>query len=308
MPLISVVIPCFNVADTVAETIASAQAQTIRDFEIVAVDNNSTDATVSILNNIAGDDSRLRIVQQPVQGLSAARNAGIAAARGRFIALLDADDLWDWDYLASHLENLSDRDNAISYSQVRLIDSEGRRTGLITRPKTFGLGATDFLRSNPCTSMSFVVVPRRVFAQVGMFNESFRRAEDQEWFFRAALAGCEFRGIDRDLASYRTSPGALSSDLDKMLCAHDQLLDVAETLAPDLLAKERRLAHAAMLRYCARRTLDHKKGVKAARGYTLRMLRVAPDLLLREPMQTLKAMIAVLAPGVLAWRVQNAVK
>ncbi len=294
-PLFSVVIPCFNVAATVGETIASVAAQTCQDFEIVAVDNNSTDRTAEVLAAIARTEPRLRIVPQPVQGLSAARNAGIRAARGGYIAFLDADDLFDRDYLEAHGANLESAEADVSYARIRLIDPAGHPTGQVTLPQLTGLTAADLLRSNPCTSM--VVAKREVFERVGDFNQSMRRVEDQEWLFRVLVAGFELSGIDRALASYRITPGGLSANLDAMLAAHDQMLDSAASIAPALVARQRRLAHASMLRYCARRAMDHAKGDKTARTYLLRMLRVAPDLLLREPLPTLKTVANVFVPG-----------
>lgn len=293
-PLFSVVIPCFNVATTVRETVASVAAQTIGDFEIIAVDNNSTDTTAQVLAQLAKAEPRLRVVTETVQGLSAARNGGIRAANGRHIALLDADDLFDPDYLAAHAANLADETVAISYSRIRLVDPAGRPTGQITQPRLRGLTPVDLLLSNPCTSM--IVVRREVFERAGCFDESLRRVEDQEWLFRAAANGFELRGIDAALASYRITPGGLSNNIDAMLTAHGQMLTAAARVAPALVARHRRLSHAAMLRYCARRAMDHCSGAGTARTYLWRMFSAAPDLILREPSATIKTIAAVLVP------------
>jgi glycosyltransferase involved in cell wall biosynthesis len=152
-PLVSIIIPCFNTASTVAETVASVTAQSMRDFEIIAVDNNCTDTTVQVLTHLAKREPRLRITQEPVQGLSAARNGGIRAANGKFIALLDADDLWDVDYLERHIANLADQEVGISYARVRMIDMAGRPTGQITNPQLRDLTPTDLLRSKSMHSI-----------------------------------------------------------------------------------------------------------------------------------------------------------
>jgi glycosyltransferase involved in cell wall biosynthesis len=294
-PRFSVVIPCYNVAATIAETIASVSAQSAPDLEIVAVDNNSTDATASVLARLAEGETRLRIVRETTQGLSAARNCGIRTAKGRFIAFLDGDDLFDPDYLKAHGSNLDgDGDAGVSYSRIRLVDVAGRPTGSVTRPPMTGLTAAALLRANPCTSM--VVVRREVIDRVGGFDEGLRRVEDQEWLFRVAHAGVGLRGIDRVLASYRIMPGGLSHDIPAMLAAHAQMLERAARLDPDLVAREGRLSRAGMLRYCARRTIDFGASAEAARGYLWRMFLAAPDLLLREPLPTLKVAAAVLTP------------
>lgn len=298
-PRVSVVIPCFNTAATVSETIASVSAQSISDFEIIAVDNNCTDNTADILAELAKQEPRLRIIREPVQGLSAARNGGIRAACGQFIALLDADDLWDPDYLEQHLVNLSDPEVGVSYSPVRMIDMAGRPTGHTTNPQLSGLTSTDLLRSNPCTAL--IVVRVEVFRTVGLFDRRLRAVEDQEWLFRAAHSGTKLAGIDKVLASYRITPGGLSADLDSMQQNHERLLEAAARIAPNLLAKNRRLARAAMLRYCARRAMEHSKGNGIARKYLWQMILAAPELLLHEPLTTTKTAARVMLPGVQSW-------
>ena len=300
LPLVSVVVPCYNVSETVSETIASITAQTMRDFEIIAVDNNCTDNTVDILSTLAADEPRLRIVKQTVQGLSAARNCGIRAARGQYIAFVDADDLWDRDYLETHTANFADERVGISYSPVRMIDAAGRPTGQVTKPKLQGLTATDLLRSNPCTAL--IVVRAALFHEVGLFDEELRSVEDQEWLFRAAWGGAIFAGVDRVLASYRISPGGLSANLDAMLENHELLLRVARRIAPGLVASNGRLARAAMLRYCARRAVEHGKGASVGLNYLARMIVAAPEILLFEPMSTGKAAGSVVL-GAIAARV-----
>lgn len=272
-PQLSVVIPCFNVAKTVSETIVSVTAQTMGDFEIIAIDNNCTDNTVDVLSQLAVAEPRLRIIKETVQGLSAARNGGICAARGEFIALLDVDDLWDADYLEKHLTNFADEQVGISYARVRMIDMESWPTGQVIKPQFSGLTATDLLRSIPCTAL--FVVRAQVFEDVGLFDENLRSIEDQEWLFRAACRGVTLSGIDQVVASYRITPGGLSADLDVMLKSHGRLLEAAARIVPDLLPGNRRLARAAM-------------------QYLMAMLKAAPELSLRQLLPTVKVIARVL--------------
>lgn len=96
MPVVSVLIPAFNAAAFISDTLASAQRQTLSDIEIIVVDDASTDATVSLVEAVAASDARLRLLRRTRNGgPSAARNAGIAMARGDWIAPLDSDDLYE---------------------------------------------------------------------------------------------------------------------------------------------------------------------------------------------------------------------
>ncbi len=96
-PSVSVVMPCFNAARHLCASVTSALAQSFADFELIVVDDGSTDDTPAILASV--DDPRVRVHTQPNRGVCAARNAGLALARGQFVAFLDADDTWDADCL-----------------------------------------------------------------------------------------------------------------------------------------------------------------------------------------------------------------
>jgi glycosyltransferase involved in cell wall biosynthesis len=93
-PTVSVITPAFNAAPYVRETLDSVLAQTFTDFEVIVVDDGSTDETAAIVDWYAQRDPRVRVVRQANRGIAAARNTAIAHARGRFLALLDSDDLW----------------------------------------------------------------------------------------------------------------------------------------------------------------------------------------------------------------------
>ncbi|MBO0725797.1 MAG: glycosyltransferase family 2 protein, partial [Blastocatellia bacterium] len=97
MPSVSVIMPTFNRADTISRAIRSVQAQTFDDWELIVVDDGSTDNTVAM---IEGCDARLKLIRQENQGTAGARNAGLRASAGRYIAFLDSDDEWLPHHLA----------------------------------------------------------------------------------------------------------------------------------------------------------------------------------------------------------------
>jgi glycosyltransferase involved in cell wall biosynthesis len=118
-PLVSVIIPAYNAARFLPETLASAQAQTYPNLEIIVVDDGSTDHTPDHVMHVAETDRRIRLIRQPNAGAAAARNRGIEEARGEYLAPLDADDLWDPRFLAIMVDALRTRsktDAAVAYS------------------------------------------------------------------------------------------------------------------------------------------------------------------------------------------------
>jgi hypothetical protein len=124
-PVVSVIIPAWNAAATLAETVRSAAAQSHSTIEILIVDDGSTDATRSIAEGLAAADPRIRVLAQPNAGVAAARNAGLAQARGAWAAWLDADDLWHPAKLARQLAAAAaaPRPPAFIYTGYRMIDA-----------------------------------------------------------------------------------------------------------------------------------------------------------------------------------------
>jgi glycosyltransferase involved in cell wall biosynthesis len=104
---VSVVIPAYNAARLIVDTIRSVQAQSMADIEIIVVNDGSTDATLEVVRGFADRDPRIRIVSQENGGLAAARNAGLREARGNCVAFLDSDDIWHPDFLSEMYQALA---------------------------------------------------------------------------------------------------------------------------------------------------------------------------------------------------------
>ena len=122
-PLVSVIVPLYNKVGTVAETITRALAQSFTLFEIIVVDDGSTDGSAAVVAGIA--DPRLTLILQDNGGVSAARNRGIMAAQADWIALLDADDHWDPDHLERHWQAVQGKNAEAAFSNVRLESRPG---------------------------------------------------------------------------------------------------------------------------------------------------------------------------------------
>ncbi len=123
--LVSIITPCYNGEKYVAQTIRSVIAQTYENWELLVVDDGSVDSSAQIIRDFAATDSRISLLQQENAGSAAARNAGIRTARGRFLALLDADDLWDPDFLEKQLAFMAKNGAVCVCCSYRCIDEAG---------------------------------------------------------------------------------------------------------------------------------------------------------------------------------------
>lgn len=211
VPRVSVITPVWNAAATLAATIASVQAQTVTDWEMLIVDDGSTDGSGQRAAEVAAADPRLRLLSGPHRGAAAARNAGIAAARGRFIAFLDADDLWYPDKLATQLPVL-EAGAPLVFSAYRRVDATGRPLG----PVGLGPGAAPVrlsyaqaLKGNAIGCLT-AVYDTAHFGKVFM-PDLARRQDYGLWLILLARGG-EAVGLPQVLADYRVRPGSLSAN------------------------------------------------------------------------------------------------
>lgn len=214
-PLVSIVIPTYNAAATLLETMMSAGAQTLQQIEIIVVDDGSTDSSATIASDYCARDPRARLIRQRNGGPGAARNTGIAASRGTFVAPLDADDIWHRDKLVRQLA--ATRSGAgFVYSWSRDIDIGGVvwRDG----PQPLHTGAT-FLRmlaDNFVGNGSALLVRREAALAVGGYDAALRTRTGQgceDILFQLQLARRFPAAVAPGfLIGYRSRPDAMSSD------------------------------------------------------------------------------------------------
>ena len=120
--LVSIITPCYNGARYISETIESVLAQDYMNWEMLVIDDGSVDESAQIVEAYAMRDSRIRLIRQPNGGSAKARNHGIREARGRYIALLDADDLWEHDFLSAQIAFMKEKNALCVFSSYRRID------------------------------------------------------------------------------------------------------------------------------------------------------------------------------------------
>lgn len=298
-PLFSIVIPCYNAQHTLRETVASVIAQSLSDWELIVVDDGSSDSSLDLIAELAANDSRILVVNLAHRGVSAARNEGVRLTRGHYLAFLDADDLWHPDKLARHAEHLAKHSEVgVSFARVQFMSPSGEPSPQFSAVPPEGLSAFSLLTENHVSTSSNIVARREVFEALGGFQEGMSFAEDQEWLLRVAAHGrWRLAGIDDALVYYRTSTGSLSSSLERMEHGWLDLLDKATCYAPEFVARHRVQAHAVYLRYLARRALRQGEPAAVGLNYLRRAWRISASALLRQPRRSLLTLA-----GLLVWR------
>jgi glycosyltransferase involved in cell wall biosynthesis len=191
-PLVSVVIPAFNAEAFVAEAIESVLAQDYDPIEVIVVDDGSADGTAAVASGYP-----VRVITQENGGQAAARNAGVAAAKGTFVSFLDSDDLWLPSKLSTEVAHLSEHPE-LGYVLVRM-----QRSLMPGAPWPPGTPAHWFDESQPGTLPSGGLVRRAVLDRIGPFDTSFHHGSDTEWQARATDAGVRWELLPDVLSQYR---------------------------------------------------------------------------------------------------------
>jgi glycosyltransferase involved in cell wall biosynthesis len=190
-PSVSVVIPVLDGERFLGEAIASALAQTYRPTEVIVVDDGSRDRSAAVAEELGA-----RVLRRPHVGVSAARNAGIAEARGDLIALLDADDRWPPDRLAVQVERFRRRPElGVVTGRVRYFLEPGT-----PRPEWF---SDDLAAGATTPGLGAFLARRELFARIGGFDESSDICEDLDWLARAVDAGIAYEVLDDVVLEYR---------------------------------------------------------------------------------------------------------
>ncbi len=309
MPLVSIIVPAFNVAKTLPSTLNALLAQTFTDYEIIVVDDGSTDRTAAVLKDYA-DIPGLKVISQRNRGLAGARNTGIAAARGLYIGFCDADDLWVPEKLERHVAHLRAAPHVgISYSGSALIDDDGAPLGMAQTPRLKNMTPAHIFKRNPIGNGSAPVIRKAVFSAIAhrpaseksrdwYFDETFRQSEDIECWLRIALTtDWQFEGIVGNLTHYRVNAGGLSAATDLQLAAWERMVAKLSLIAPEFFAKRTNAARAYQLRYLARRAISDKNTGRAMDLLT-QSLKQSWQPLWEEPR---KSLTTVAAAMVLRW-------
>lgn len=233
MKLASVIIPCYNSSAYLAEAIDSALAQTYPAKEIIVVDDGSTDASAAIM---AGYGTRIRVVRQHNAGLPAARNAGILASSGEWLAFLDADDWWDADFLLKTAQALESSGAVLAYTGWQNVGAPP--------PYHEPYVPEDYEQSRPSKAARLIrstgwpvhaaLTRRDTLVEAGLFNPALKSCEDFDLWLRVALTRQIVR-VPEVLAFYRFHPGQMTRNQARMVLTHYRLQQAFLRTHPGIL-------------------------------------------------------------------------
>jgi len=242
-PIVSVIIPTYNRAHLVGRAIRSVLNQTYQDFEIIVVDDGSTDNTEEVVKSF--NDPRIRYIRhEKNRGGSAARNTGIRAARGEYIAFLDSDDEWLPKKLEKQLQKFSQvgKQVAAIYVATEWRESQGEKTVRVFVPRFRGFRGRIFeylLMKNVVGSCTHVMVRKACLEEVGLFDERLPARQDIDLWIRLAKK-YEFDFIPEVLSIRYLNNDRISTDSARRVQAYEMLL---EKYRSDIERRKKFLAH-----------------------------------------------------------------
>jgi len=319
-PLVSVVIPVYNVQDTIDQAVSSVISQSYSNLEILIIDDESPDCSIQRVDQ-RFPDRRIRIIRQSNRGLAGARNTGIRYAKGDYIAFLDSDDFWQPNKLEEHMKVMQSTPSCgVTFSASQFVDQLGRALGRIQAPKKkANFAAKDIFCRNPIGNGSSPVIRRDVLEKIQFrspdkhnngvpysqyFDEQLRQSEDVDCWTRIAIqTNTKFEYIDKPLTNYRINSSGLSANVDKQFETWLALLNKLERSAPEFAKKYGPVAKAYQYRYLARRCLFQGQA-KLACQYMIKAFKAKPLALTREAGRTLETALASIGMAILPRQTQ----
>ena len=229
MPKVSVIIPAYNAMVYLPKTIANVLEQTYSDFEVVVIDDGSTDNVREWIERV--EDPRVRLISQSNRGLAGARNRGIEESQGEYLAFLDADDLWEPTKLARQAEVLDEQPEVgLVYTLVAYIDEQGNSTGRVidnSLKHQSGNLWQQLTTGNLIECGSVAMVRRECFDKCGVFDCNLGSyVEDWDMWLRIARA-YPFKAIAKPLVYYRQVSSSASRNWSAMAKSYQLVIEKA---------------------------------------------------------------------------------
>lgn len=314
-PMVSVIMPVYNVESYVIEAVNSVLKQTLSDFELLIIDDESPDNSIQKIKG-SFDDARITILSQKNRGLAGARNTGIRYAKGQFIAFLDSDDYWDKNKLKCHYQDFEQYPHCgVSFCSSLFVDNYSKSLNRLQRPKRKNdFQAKHIFTRNPIGNGSVPVIRKSVLEQIAFtgigkdghtkdylqyFDESLTQSEDIDcWVRIAILTGTDFIYIDKPLTYYRVNNEGLSSDVDTQYETWLVFYRKLSKISPNFCRKHGPTAKAFQCRYLARRCVSQAQG-KDAFKWMCRAFKYQPFVLMSEFGKTAITSVASIVMAVL---------
>lgn len=206
---VSIIVPVYNAEKYIRETIDCVKAQTYENWELLLVEDGSTDKSLHILETLEKQEARIRVIRQENSGAAKARNHGLLEAAGRFVAYLDADDLWSPEKLKKQLAFMTEKEAAFSFTGYEFADEKGKGTGKIVRvPETICYKQA---LKNTTIFTSTVIFDTKKLAKEKLFMPIIK-SEDTALWFRVLREGVTAYGLNENLVRYRRPAKSLSSN------------------------------------------------------------------------------------------------
>lgn len=208
--MVSIVVPVYNAERFLPETIGLVQKQTYRDWELILVDDCSSDNGAAIVRQYAKDDTRIRLIQQEVNaGVARSRNLGISQANGRYLCFLDADDIWTSQKLEKELAYMKEKKAAFVFTGYEFADAKGEGLGKIVHvPETISY---EQALKNTTIFTSTVMIDRDKIADTDIYMPQIASEDTATWWHILKKYQIGY-GLDENLVRYRRTEGTLSSN------------------------------------------------------------------------------------------------
>jgi glycosyltransferase involved in cell wall biosynthesis len=259
-PTVSVIIPAYNAAAHIGRTLESLRAQTWADFEAIIVDDGSKDDTAEVVCAMVKRDARFRLIQQSNGGVAAARNRAIAEARGRYLANLDADDMWRPTFLERTIAVLeaAGPDAVFAFAKTHWIDAKDRLLPQVDQVLPPRVGYRELLIRNPVGNGSAALMRTAAVREIGGYDERLVRefGQTEDWLLLLQLS---WRGkvavVREPLVLYRILPQSSSHALERSACAALEVIRRCHANGPRLSRRDYWTARSLTLLWLARRAL-----------------------------------------------------
>lgn len=259
-PTVSVFIPAYNAAGFIERTLESLRAQTYPHFEAIIVDDGSTDATAAVVRSTVENDPRFRLIRQPNGGVAAARNRAIAEARGRYLANLDADDMWRPTFLERTIAALeaAGPDAVFAFAKSHWVDAHDRLLPQIDQVLPSTVGYRELLIRNPVGNGSAALMRTSVVREIGGYDASLVRdyGQTEDWQLLLQLS---WRGkiavVEEPLVLYRILPQSSSHALERSAGAALEVIRRCQANGPPLRRRDYWTARSLTLLWLARRAV-----------------------------------------------------